>query len=124
MGQLRSLHLVALGSATALAPGGWTLLAAPTLLDAASGKKMANLEGGQPNTGSRMPFAFSWDGTLVAGCCDKLLLKDGKPHTIVNDGVRIWETASGRIVTHLKGVRAGRQLAFHPSGRFVLASDH
>jgi RNA polymerase sigma factor (sigma-70 family) len=122
-GKLLSRHPVPLGRATALAPGGWTLLAAPALLDSASGKTMANLEGGQPNTGSRMPFVFSRDGAVVAGCCDKLLLKDGKPHTIINDGLRIWETASGRTVTHLKDARPGRQLVFHPSGRFVVASD-
>jgi RNA polymerase sigma factor (sigma-70 family) len=123
-GRLLALHRVKLGRPTALAPGGWTLLASPALIDAASGKEKVQLEGVKhANQGG--PFAFSPDGALVAGGCVKEVQKDGKRHALVIDGVRVWEAATGRTITHLKGVSSWmRQVVFHPSGRFILTEQY
>jgi RNA polymerase sigma factor (sigma-70 family) len=118
-GDLLACHPVEIAQpqSTLIAPDGRTVLNAGVLMDVASGREIARLE-------SRMsyPRAFSRDGALVVGGCTRTSQKDG--HIVsLGDGVRVWETATGRIVAHLKTQSRIGLLAIQPGNRFLATSN-
>ena len=89
---------------SALSPEGRLLLHNGDLVDTDSGKKVARLESppGYPW------WSFSHDGALVLG--------NGIQTT---DGLRVWESATGKVVAHLKPKVWIHQVAFHPNNRLL-----
>ncbi len=89
---------------SALSPEGRLLLHNGDLVDTASGKRVARLESppGYPW------WSFSHDGALVLG--------NGIQTT---DGLRVWESATGKVVAHLKPKVWIHQVAFHPNNRLL-----
>lgn len=100
-----------------LAPDGQTWLINGVLVDAISGHEIARLEGGVP-----YPRAFSGNGSLLVGGSSRKIEKDGRS-TYTRDGLRIWETATGQVVAHLKTNVWPGLLAFHPNNRFLAISS-
>jgi WD40 repeat protein len=105
----------------AMSPGGRTLLYGDALIDVASGKENARLEGfvGSGVHGIR---GFSQDGALVAGGFATETKKDGSTAVSPN-GVRVWETTTGKTVAHLKTKSWIAEAAFHPNSRYVAIND-
>jgi RNA polymerase sigma factor (sigma-70 family) len=106
---------------SAIAPDGRTLVSSGTLIDAASGKEMARLEGlGQHST--RINVAFSRDGALVVGE-SPVVTEENKAVYISRDGVRVWEAATGKMVAHVRMTPRIEQVFFHPDNRYVATND-
>jgi hypothetical protein len=99
-----------------LSADGWLLLRNGVLLDTETGQKISRLEG--PPI---FPCAFSRDGALVLGGSQHEQ-KDGGVETI--DGLRVWESATGKTVAHLKSKMGTRQVAIHPNNRLLAAKDN
>ncbi|HEY7326379.1 MAG TPA: sigma-70 family RNA polymerase sigma factor [Gemmataceae bacterium] len=97
---------------SALSPDGRLLLRNGDLVDTASGRKFASLEG-PPS----QPCAFSHDGALVLGGPQLHERENGETQGI--DDLRVWESATGKLVAHLKRGIWTRQVAFHPSNRLL-----
>jgi WD40 repeat protein len=106
---------------SAIAPDGRTYLYGGVLRDVASGKEIARLEGMGQNC-TRINVAFSRDGALVVGEFYRETMKD-KTIYLSADGVRIWETATGKTVAHLKTKPWVEEVAFHPNNRFIATND-
>lgn len=117
-GQLLACHSVenTMPGYRALSADGRLLLCNGVLVDAASGKKTARLQGT-----STYRCAFSRDGALVFGIL-RTVQKDGKPPKMA-DGLRGWECATGKIVAHLKSKPWTYQAAFHPNNRILMTND-
>lgn len=105
-GQLLASHSVEASNpgCRALSADGGLLLCNGVLVDAASGQKIARLQGKMIE-----PCALSRDGALVVG---------GK-----GNGVRIWESATGKAVAQLEAKFWISQAAFHPNNRLLLTND-
>jgi hypothetical protein len=122
-GRLLSWHPVqrTQAVASALGPDGRTLLSNGVLIDVASGKETARLEG-KKASGPVSPFAFSRDGALVAGG-----FQEERPHggatSLFPAGIRVWETATGKTVAHVKTKSWVGQVAFHPDNRYLVTND-
>jgi hypothetical protein len=97
-------------------PDGQLLLRNGDLVDTVSGQKLARLEG-PPS----YPCAFSRDGALVVGGSLLSQQKDGAIPRM--DGVRVWESVTGKMIAHLKSNGWVRQLAFHPNNRLLAIND-
>jgi WD40 repeat protein len=93
---------------SALSPDGQLLLHNRDLVDTASGRKIARLEG-PPS----FPCAFSRDGALVLG----------GTWLPAQDGLRVWESATGKTVAHLKPRTWTHKVAFHPNNRLLAANS-
>jgi RNA polymerase sigma factor (sigma-70 family) len=119
-GKLVGLHPIEIRQ-TEISPDGRTLLSDELLLDVASGKETARLEGGSiSGMGGRR--TFSADCALLVGAFAAQTTKDGI--TMVSPaGVRIWETATGKTAAHLKTKSWVAQVAFHPNNRYVATND-
>lgn len=100
---------------SALSPDGRLLLRNGDLVDTASGRKIAQLEG-PPS----YPCAFSREGALVLGG-SILPGKNGEGQT--TDGLRVWESAMGKLVAHLKARMWTDQAAFHPNHRLLATNE-
>jgi len=118
-GQLLACHSVAdmLPGFRALSTDGGLLLCNGVLVDGVSGKKMACLEGTLSH-----PCAISRDGALVFGGSTRKVMKDGRTHKTA-DGLRVWESATGKVVAHLKSKPWTYQAAFHPNNRLLATND-
>ncbi len=118
-GQLLTSHPVkaTMPGERALSADGRLFLGNGILIDAASGKEMARLEG----TIDR-PCAFSRDGALVLSGSLRTVQENGKTHKTA-DGLRIWESATGKVVAHLKSKPWTHQAAFHPNNRLLMTND-
>jgi RNA polymerase sigma factor (sigma-70 family) len=106
---------------SAIAPDGRTVLSSGVLIDTASGKELARLEGMNPRY-TRLNIAFSRDGALVAGE-SPVYTETNQGLQISCDGVRIWEAATGKMVAHVKMEPRTEQVLFHPDNRFVATND-
>jgi RNA polymerase sigma factor (sigma-70 family) len=104
---------------SALSPDGRWLISRGKLLDAASGTDVVKLEG-VGVSGDEAPYAFSADGSLIIGGFSKSEVNGGSKYP---DGVRVWETATGKAVAHLKTPSWVAQVGFDPSGRFAVTND-
>jgi RNA polymerase sigma factor (sigma-70 family) len=103
----------------ALSPDGWLLLRNGDLVDTASGQKLAQLEG-PPS----FPCAFSRDGALVLGGTKLPENRTGFPSRMQEIGeLRVWESATGKTVAHVKTSMLTHQAAFHPNNRLLAAND-
>lgn len=118
-GDLWECHPVEIGQPqfSTIAPEGQILRRDGTLMEAASGREIARLEGEMS-----YPPAFSRDGALVAGGCTRATQKNGRM-TYLADGVRVWETATGKIVAHLKIKSLIGLMTFQPGNRFLMTSN-
>jgi RNA polymerase sigma factor (sigma-70 family) len=104
----------------ALSPDGSLLLRNGDLVDTASGQKLAQLEG--PPT---FPCAFSRDGALVLGGTELPENRTGFPARIQTTGdLRVWESATGKTVAHVKASIRTDQVAFYPNNRLLAAIDN
>jgi WD40 repeat protein len=102
----------------ALSPDGWLLLRNGDLVDTASGQILARLEGPP-----RFPCAFSRDGALVLGGTELPENRTGFPSNIQTIGdLRVWESATGKTVAHVKTSMRTHQVAFHPNNRLLAAN--
>jgi WD domain, G-beta repeat len=121
-GKLVGVHSVDLagGRGMALSPDGRWLLHRGTLLDTATGAVVVKLEKDDPDA-SGGPYAFSPDGTLLVGVCNKRVEKEGAIF-LHHDGARVWEVATGRVVTQVGSGDLLVQLDFDATGRFVLGT--
>src|SRR5262249_14748157 len=100
---------------SAIAPDGRTAVSNGALIDVASGKEMVRLEGlGQ--YGTRINVAFSRDGALVVGE-SPIVTEKNKVVQVSRDGVRVWETATGKMVSHVSMEPRTEQVFFHPDNR-------
>jgi RNA polymerase sigma factor (sigma-70 family) len=106
---------------SAIAPDGRTLVSSGALIDTASGKEMARLEG-TGKYGTRINVAFSRDGALVAGE-SPVVTEENKVVYVSRDGVRVWETATGKMVAHVRMKPRTEQVFFHPDNRYVATND-
>jgi WD40 repeat protein len=117
-GNLLEIHAVERGGGI-LSPDGHTLLAGNSTIDVRSGKKIADLPG---MSGLRHPGAFSRDGALIVGQAQEISRKNGMDF-VSPAGLRVWETATGKIVSRLKTKSWVAQAVFHPDNRFVVTND-
>jgi RNA polymerase sigma factor (sigma-70 family) len=106
---------------SALAPDGRTVLASGVLIDAATGKELARLEGLNPQY-TQLNVAFSRDGALVVGE-SPVYSELNKMLTISRDGVRVWEAATGKMVAHVSMKPRTERVLFHPDNRYVATND-
>jgi WD40 repeat protein len=112
-------------SSSVLSPDARTLLVGNVLIDVLSAKKCAELPGrgdGKVRFHGPGSSAFSGDGALVVGDTEKLMTIDGSP-CIAPDGVYIWESATGKIVSRVKTKSWVAQTVFHPDNRFIATND-
>ncbi len=118
-GELLTCHPVELsdGRFSTISPDGRLLLNKGILVDVATGKKIAQLEGKVS-----APCEFARDGALVVGSCTRTVQKNGVSYETA-DGLRVWETATGKAISHLKTDPWMGQVIFHPDNRFILTSD-
>jgi RNA polymerase sigma factor (sigma-70 family) len=107
--------------ASALGPDGRTLLSNGVLIDVASGKETARLEG-KKTSGPVPPFAFSRDGALLASGFQEER-RQGGTASFFPAGVRVWETATGKTVAHVITKSLVGQVAFHPDNHFLVTND-
>lgn len=96
---------------------GSTLLKGRSLMNVASGREIASL----PEAGRGESIAFSPDGALVIGVAEKTWQKGGVTYSS-SDGLRVWESATGKVVARLKTNPWVAQTAFHPHSRFVVTN--
>jgi len=101
---------------------GRTLLLSGLLVDVSTGEKLAALESGPASGFGGEPMALSHDGAIIAGMVSKKSKYNGID-TIGPDGVRVWETATGKTVAHVKTTSWVGQLAFHPNNRYLVTND-
>jgi RNA polymerase sigma factor (sigma-70 family) len=106
----------------ALSEDGRMAMVDRALWDAASGRRLHQLEEGEKD--ERPPFCgssyvFLRDGALVAGSFERDPSNNGRPMS----GVRVWETASGKPIS-LVGSPNHRLCGFHPNGRFLAVGDN
>lgn len=106
---------------SAMAPDGRTLVSNGALIDTASGKEMARLEG-TGKYGTRINVAFSRDSALVVGE-SPVITEENKTVYISRDGVRVWEAATGKMVAHVNMKPRIEQVFFHPDNRYVATND-
>src|SRR5262249_34203475 len=89
-----------------------------TLRDTATGAVVVKLEKDDPDAAGG-PYAFSPDGSLLVGVCNKRVEKEGAIW-LYPDGARVWEVATGRVVTQVGSGGTVLQLDFDATGRFVV----
>ncbi len=118
-GELLTCHRLesAQPQSSILAPDGRTLLSEGALVDAASGREIARFEGKMSH-----PRAFSRDGALAASGCSRATQKNGRV-TYIADGIRIWETATGKLIAHLKANSSIGLLALQTGNRLLATSN-
>jgi RNA polymerase sigma factor (sigma-70 family) len=73
---------------------------------------------GADNQGGMSAYAISPDGSLVAADFAEV-----KNNVSRFSEVRIWETATGKAVAHLKTKSWSGELQFHPSNRYLAIND-
>jgi RNA polymerase sigma factor (sigma-70 family) len=118
-GELRSIHPVEMGGGRGLlSRDGWKLLTGGTLRDVLSNREIARLTGASRGESC----AFSLDGALVIGGAEKQTQKNGQTW-VSSDGLRVWESATGKVVARLKTRSWVAQTAFHPDNRFFVTND-
>jgi WD40 repeat protein len=118
-GELIEIHPVELaGRGGILSRDGSTLLTDGTLTDVLSGREIARL----PEVGRGESVAFSRDGALVIGGAEKRTQKNGT-NWVSSDGLRVWETATGKIIAGMNTKSWIAQTAFHPNNRFIVTND-
>jgi WD40 repeat protein len=118
-GELLEVHSVEPGRGShILSRDGATLLTGDTLRDIRSSREIARL----PDVSGGEPVAFSRDGALVIGSARKRAQKNGTT-SVESDGLRVWETATGKVVARLKTKPWVVQTAFHPDSRFIVTND-
>jgi RNA polymerase sigma factor (sigma-70 family) len=117
-GKLLEIHPVEMGGST-ISTDGNTVLTGNTLIDIQSAKKIAELPSlsrhGSPGT-------FSHDGALIVGQAHELRKQNGIDVSWP-DGLRVWETATGKIVGRVQTKSWVAQIAFHPNNRFIATND-
>src|SRR5262249_12413759 len=101
---------------SAISPDGRTFLAGGGLTDVKTGRELAKLEGAIQG-GTSDPAVFSPDGALVVGVFAEETKKNGTTYHSPG-GVRVWEAATGKPVTHLKTKSWVGQVAIHPNNRY------
>jgi RNA polymerase sigma factor (sigma-70 family) len=114
--EIRSVELAGRGSI--LTRDGGTLLSNGTLRDTLSGRDIASL----PDTFRGEPCAFSRDGALVIGAGVKEEKRNGQTYTS-SDGLRVWESATGKMIARIKTKSWVAQMAFHSNSRFFVTND-
>lgn len=121
-GKLADLQRVRkMTSSRAITTDARNLIVGGSVVDAATGVELRSLEGTDPDA-SRGAVAFSADGRLVIGGCEKLTEKNGQRYSNP-DGVRVWETATGKTVAHLKTKSWVAQVGFLPDSHFAVTHD-
>jgi RNA polymerase sigma factor (sigma-70 family) len=108
------------GRSMAFSPDGRWLLQRGALLDTATGAVVVWLEKDDPDAAGG-PYAFSPDGSLLVGVCNKRVEKEGAVW-LYPDGARVWEVATGRVVTQVASGETVLQLDFDATGRFVIGT--
>lgn len=116
-GELLSCQQIDPG-AEAVSPDRQVLLANGRLLDTASGREIARLEG----LNETAPPTFAYDGSLVIGGI-KPQQKMGAGALEWSTGLRVWETVTGKPVTDLKTKAWTKQFLFSPSNRLIVTND-
>src|SRR5262249_51184415 len=100
-GNLIEMHAVKMGGGI-LSPDEHTLLTDNRLMDAQTAKKIAELPDLFVADGWGTSRAFSLDGALIVGQAqEKRRLPNGS-EVICSDGLRVWETITGKIVSRVK----------------------
>jgi RNA polymerase sigma factor (sigma-70 family) len=117
-GKLEDIHPVEMAGRGLLTRDGGILLSGDTLRDILSGREIARLP--EATTGQRN--AFSRDGALVIGGAEKRTQKNNMIYSSA-DGLRVWESATGKIITRLKTRSWVAQTAFHPDLRYIVTND-
>lgn len=105
----------------ALSPDGTLLTVDGELLDTATGKRRAKLEG---EKGECLYYAFSSDGRLVAGIVTTRELDlDKIDWDAICGEIRVWETKTGRALHRIPIPFSGSgRLAFSPDGCYLAHS--
>jgi RNA polymerase sigma factor (sigma-70 family) len=119
-GRLIEIRSVELGGRQGiLSSDGGTLLTGDTLLDVLSGREIARLA----DIGRTESRAFSKDGALVVGGAERREVKNGQNWSF-SDGLRVWESATGKVVARLKTKTWVAQTGFHSDNRFFVTNDY
>lgn len=117
-GNLLELNATEMGGGI-LSPDGHRVLTGNRVIDARSGKQIAELPG---LGGLRRSGEFSHDGALIVGQAEEMKRESGI-NTVYPAGLRVWEAATGKIVARLKPNSWVAQTVFHPDNRFIVTND-
>jgi RNA polymerase sigma factor (sigma-70 family) len=118
-GKLEEMRAVELGGGRGiLSRDGGMLLTGGILRDVLAGREIARL----PDASRGESCAFSRDGALVIGGAERREVKNGQNWSF-NDGLRVWEAATGKVVARIKTKNWVAQTAFHANNRFFVTND-
>jgi RNA polymerase sigma factor (sigma-70 family) len=118
-GKLEEVRAVELGGGQGvLSRDGGILLTGGILRDVLAGREIARL----PDAGQGESCAFSRDGALVIGGAVRREVKNGQNWSF-SDGLRVWESATGKIVARIKTKGWVARMAFHANHRFFVTND-
>jgi RNA polymerase sigma factor (sigma-70 family) len=117
-GNLLELHTMEMDGGI-LSPDGHRVLTGNRVVDARSGKTITELPG---LGGLRGSGEFSRDGALIVGQAQEMSQKNGM-NVVTAAGLRVWETATGKIVARVKPNSWVAQTVFHPDNRFIVTND-
>jgi RNA polymerase sigma factor (sigma-70 family) len=117
-GKLLELNATEMGGGI-LSPDGHRVLTGNRVIDARSGRQIAELPG---LGGARRSGEFSHDGALIVGPAEERKRENGI-NTIYPAGLRVWEAATGKTVARLKPNSWVAQAVFHPDSRFIVTND-